>query len=113
MYYRFPRNKLHECFEFIVRNDIGNMPICIKKDKQMPNEDVQDVRSFRNKKLMEIKDEKNEDGDIEIVFTGLRPGEKLYEELLIGGIRLSSPSNRRNFSSTIPSNKSFSIRSRI
>jgi FlaA1/EpsC-like NDP-sugar epimerase len=31
-----------------------------------------------------VRDEKNPDGDIEIEYTGLRPAEKLYEELLIG-----------------------------
>jgi UDP-N-acetylglucosamine 4,6-dehydratase len=31
-----------------------------------------------------VKDESNQDGDIEIVYTGLRPAEKLFEELLIG-----------------------------
>ena len=39
---------------------------------------------------LKIKDKNNPNGDIEIVCTGLRKGEKLYEELLINGDSIST-----------------------
>ena len=33
---------------------------------------------------LEVKDKTNPNGDIEIKYTCLRPGEKLYDELLVG-----------------------------
>ena len=41
-----------------------------------------------------LKDDAHPDGDIEIQITGLRPGEKLYEELLIGDNPENTPHPR-------------------
>ena len=57
---------------------------CFVLDMGEPVEIYELAKRLINLSGMEVKDEKNPNGDIEIVFTGLRPGEKLYEELLIG-----------------------------
>ncbi len=42
------------------------------------------ARRMINLMGLTVRDEQHPDGDIEISYTGLRPAEKLYEELLIG-----------------------------
>ena len=50
---------------------------------------------------LEVREPENPTGDIEIIYTGLRPGEKLYEELLIGE-RTTSTEHPRIFKSDEP-----------
>lgn len=54
-------------------------------DMGVPVKIVELARKMIHLSGLEVRDASNPDGDIEIQFSGLRPGEKLYEELLIGG----------------------------
>ncbi|MGB0865708.1 MAG: polysaccharide biosynthesis protein, partial [Granulosicoccaceae bacterium] len=44
---------------------------------------------------LSIRDEDNPNGEIELRFTGLRPGEKLYEELLIDGENIEATEHQK------------------
>ena len=49
------------------------------------------ARRMIEKSGYSVRSKDNPDGDIEIITTGLRPGEKLYEELLIDAETLKTP----------------------
>ena len=51
---------------------------------------------------LKVKDGENSDGDIEVKIIGLRPGEKLYEELLIDPETASPTKHPRIFCSNEP-----------
>ena len=53
-------------------------------DMGEPVKIVELAKKLINLSGKELLDKNNPEGDIKIQFTGLRPGEKLYEELLIG-----------------------------
>lgn len=60
--------------------------------KPVPIRDV--ARKMIEGAGLSVRDESNPDGDIEIEITGLRPGEKMHEELLIGSDMLTTPHKR-------------------
>ena len=60
--------------------------------KPVPIRDV--ARKMIEGAGLTVRDAANPSGDIEIQITGLRPGEKLHEELLIGSDMLPTPHSR-------------------
>ena len=69
----------------VLLDQVTKMVAFIQKDKIGDGIKILDL-AYRMIHLSGLKpiDNNNPDGDIKIKFTGLRPGEKLYEELLIG-----------------------------
>ncbi|WP_051711256.1 polysaccharide biosynthesis protein [Andreprevotia chitinilytica] len=63
---------------------MGNKGEVFVLDMGQPVKIVDLARRMIHLSGFSVKDEINPDGDIAIQFSGLRPGEKLYEELLIG-----------------------------
>jgi FlaA1/EpsC-like NDP-sugar epimerase len=65
------------------------------------------IHKMINLSGLSIKDNKNPEGDIEVKITGLRPGEKLYEELLVGenSEKTNHPRIQKTEESFIPFNQ--------
>ena len=66
------------------RTDYGPLLDVFVLDMGQPVKIMDLARRMVELSGLTVKDEQSPEGDIEIAVTGLRPGEKLYEELLIG-----------------------------
>lgn len=64
-------------------------------DMGEPVKIVQLAENLINLSGLTLKNDANPSGDIEIKYTGLRPGEKLYEELLIGDDNIKQTAHSR------------------
>jgi len=60
-------------------------------DMSSPVKIVQLARKMIELSGLQVKDANNPNGDIEIIEVGMRPGEKLFEELLIDGKAIPTP----------------------
>ena len=79
-----------EASELVIQaGALGNKAEIFILDMGEPVKLIELARDMIQLSGMSVKDQNNPDGDIEIEISGLRPGEKLYEELLID--KSSSP----------------------
>lgn len=76
---------IHEAAELVIQaGSMGQGGDVFVLDMGEPVKIMDLARRMIHLSGLEIRDEQNPEGDIVIEATGLRPGEKLYEELLIG-----------------------------
>jgi FlaA1/EpsC-like NDP-sugar epimerase len=74
-----------EAVELVIQSGaMGHNGDVIVLDMGTPVKIYDLAKKMINLSGLKVLNKENPDGDIEIIFTGLRPGEKLYEELLIG-----------------------------
>jgi FlaA1/EpsC-like NDP-sugar epimerase len=87
---------IHEAVELVIQagsmSDGGEVFLL---DMGEPVKIMELARNMVNLTGHTVKDDSNPHGDIEITVTGLRPGEKLYEELLINNGNIKGTSHPR------------------